>query len=254
MKNFRSETNKITKDNPGVTLALETSGRLGSVAIGKGDKIIAEKEFSGEMKHSAEIFPSILELLEKHDLSAPQITCCCISVGPGSFTGLRIAVTIAKMLSLASECKIVTVDTLDVIAANAIFDESIQRDNISKLAVILDAKRGKFFTGIYNRTAEQNHLLGNWEKQSEDLLSAEQFRQKFTDSQEPVYLLGEGLVYYCSDFETENIKVLDEKYWTPKASNVYRLGAKKAKQQKFTPAVELTPKYIQNPDIKIPKI
>lgn len=258
MKNFQSESNKIAQDQHGITLDLETSGRQGSVAIGKNDEIIAAEEFSAPMKHSAEIFPAIQHLLGEHNLTPSQITCCCVSVGPGSFTGLRIAVTIAKMMSLASQCKIVAVDTLDVIAANAVFDRQIQQQDINTLAVILDAKRGKFFTGIYRRSkkpASQDKLSGNWEKQNDDtILSADEFRQMFADSEEPVYLLGEGLVYYRDDFESENIKILDESYWTPKADNLYKLGVEKAARQQFTPATELVPKYIQNPDIRIPKI
>jgi tRNA threonylcarbamoyladenosine biosynthesis protein TsaB len=258
MKKFQSKDNKITKTQPGITLALETSGRQGSVAIGKGYEMMGEKEFSAPMKHSAEIFPTIQNLLREHNLTPSQIKYCCVSVGPGSFTGLRIAVTIAKMMSLASQCKIVAVDTLDVIAANAVFDQKIQQQDIDTLAVILDAKRGKFFTGIYQRSkkpASEYNLLNNWEKLSEDkILSANQFNQKFADSEISVYLLGEGLVYYRGDFESDNIKVLDERYWRPKAANLYKLGIEKAKQQKFTPAAELVPEYIQNPDIRIPKI
>ena len=104
-------------DNP-LILAIETSGRLGSVALAQGDKLLAESHFSGPMRHSAEIFPAITELLSKFSKKPDQIEQVYISAGPGSFTGLRIAVTFAKTLALANNSKIVAVDTLDCITAN----------------------------------------------------------------------------------------------------------------------------------------
>ena len=110
-------TNTGNFDNP-LILAVETSGRLGSVALAQGDKLLSETSFSGPMRHSAEIFPAITDLLSKFDKKPDQIEQVYISAGPGSFTGLRIAVTFAKTLALANGAKIVAVDTLDVIAAN----------------------------------------------------------------------------------------------------------------------------------------
>ena len=102
-------------DNP-LILAVETSGRLGSVALAQGNKLLSESHFSGPMRQSAEIFPAITDLLSKFSKKPEQIEQVYISVGPGSFTGLRIAVTLAKTLALANGVKIVTIDTLDVIA------------------------------------------------------------------------------------------------------------------------------------------
>src|SRR4030042_3542948 len=76
--------------------------------------------FSAPLTHSAEIFPAIRGLLDRFDLKPDQIENVYISCGPGSFTGLRIATTFAKTMHLAHAAKIVTVDTLDIVAANAI--------------------------------------------------------------------------------------------------------------------------------------
>jgi tRNA threonylcarbamoyladenosine biosynthesis protein TsaB len=104
-------------------LAVETSSRIGSVAIALGEQILAEAAFSGPMRHSAELFPAIRSLLERFSRKPQEIDHIYISVGPGSFTGLRIAVTMAKAMHLANppqRTKIIAVDTRDVIAANAI--------------------------------------------------------------------------------------------------------------------------------------
>ena len=123
-------------------LAIETSGRLGSVAIAIGKQMLAQTAFSGPMRHSSEVFPAISGLLKRFSRKPDDIEHIYISVGPGSFTGLRIAVSIAKTMHLANGVKVIAVDTLDVIAANS--DDYIRREkaSVKKIAVILDAKRG----------------------------------------------------------------------------------------------------------------
>ena len=101
-----------------VSLSVETSSRIGSVAIAIGAKILDETSLSAPLRHSAEIFPAISELLYRFDLAPAQIEHIYISSGPGSFTGLRIAVTFAKTMHLANSAKVVAVNTLDVVAAN----------------------------------------------------------------------------------------------------------------------------------------
>jgi len=99
-------------------LAIETSGRAGSAAIALGQNLLAENTFSGPMRHSAELFGVVCNLLDRFDRKPKDIEHIYISIGPGSFTGLRIAATLAKTMNLANNAKIVAVDTLDVIAAN----------------------------------------------------------------------------------------------------------------------------------------
>ena len=278
-------TNAGNFDNP-LILAIETSGRLGSVALAQGDKLLAESRFSGptrpgvggvdtkevidtptissaieklktpgrsQMRHSAEIFPAITELLNKFSKKPDQIEHVYISVGPGSFTGLRIAVTLAKTLALANNSKIVAVDTLDVIAANVIDfappsplpqlntqNSKLKTDD--RLAVILDAKRGQFFIAVYEKTQGPG-----WKKIFPDcLMAAEEFLARFTDK--PIILIGEGLVFYKDKFAHKNIRVHDEKFWNPSAANVHKLGRWLAKKGQFADPLTLTPNYIRGPD------
>ena len=230
--------------NP-LILAVETSGRLGSVAIAAGRQILAETAFSGPMRHSSEVFPTIFSLLKRFGKEPKQIEHIYISVGPGSFTGLRIAVSIAKIMHLANSTKIVAVDTLDVIAANA--DDYIrqEKDEIEQIAVILDAKRGQFYTAVYQRAAE-----GTWEKIFQDsLMTASQFLDRFVGRAKPVWLLGEGLVYYKDKFRAEGIGFLDERYWNPTAEKVYTLGWKMASAGEFADPLTLQPKYLRKPEV-----
>ncbi len=224
-------------------LAVETSSRIGSVAIAIGKKILEETTFSAPLRHSAEIFPAINTLLNRFSRKPSQIEQVHISIGPGSFTGLRIAATLAKTLHLANNVKIVTADTLDVIAENA-----IQTTTHEKIATITDAKRGRFFIAAYKRNTSD----GIWQKVLTDsLMTASQFLDQFAHSQKSIWLLGDGLLYYKDKFKAEGVHFFDKEYWSPNASNVLLLCWKKALAGQFADPLTLTPNYLLRPEIKI---
>jgi tRNA threonylcarbamoyl adenosine modification protein YeaZ len=290
-------------------LALETSGRMGSVALAQGQQLLGESAFSGptrpgvgaakvkegidvlntssaieregtlasaqpfgeagssrsRMRHSAEVFPAIVGLLSRFGKKPNQIEQVYISVGPGSFTGLRIAVTIAKTMALANQAKIVAVDTLDCIAANVINFAAAESPQFyvgglnpdERLATILDAKRSQFFIAVY----EQSEIRNPKSKIDfplikvlpDSLMTADEFLDRFTDK--PVALIGEGLVYYKDKFirrggfAVPNVRVLDENFWNPSAANVYRLGWQMALQNQFADPLTLSPNYLRGPDV-----
>jgi len=252
------------KDQP-VILAVETSSRKGSVAIAIGEKMLAEKVFSTPLRHSAEIFPAIRDLIDRFDLKPGQIQHVYISGGPGSFTGLRIATTIAKIMQLAHDVKIVSVETLDVVASNVI--NLIQEKTLSvsnhkqpatsaeKVAAILDAKRGQFFIAGYepdkNRQQKKNERV-TWKKVLQDcLMTPSQFLGNFIRDDKEVWLLGDGLLYYKDKFQAGNVHFFDEKDWSPRACKVFLLGRQMALKGQFTDALALAPNYIRKPDVTV---
>ncbi|MGB2806323.1 MAG: tRNA (adenosine(37)-N6)-threonylcarbamoyltransferase complex dimerization subunit type 1 TsaB [Sedimentisphaerales bacterium] len=236
--------------NP-LILAIETSGRLGSVAIAVGRRMLAETAFSGPMRHSSEVFPAICSLLNRFGRKPKDIEHLYISVGPGSFTGLRIAVSIAKTIHLATGVKVIAVDTLDVIAINT--DDYIRQEKggVEKIAVILDAKRSQFYIAVYQRMSDERRTASEriWKKSLPDsLMTASQFLDRFAGKDKPVWLLGEGLVYYADKFKAEGVRFLDEQYWVPRAEKVHMLGWKMASAGQFTDPVTLQPKYLRKPE------
>jgi tRNA threonylcarbamoyladenosine biosynthesis protein TsaB len=221
-------------------LALETSGRTGSVAIAAGSELLAETRFSALMRHSAEVFPAIQSLLERFGKKPCDVEQVYLSIGPGSFTGLRIALTIAKTMNLAVGSKIVALDTLDVIAANA--EDYIAKNpaDIRKIGVILDAKRGQFFAAAYRKNHEK------WEKiLPACLITAGEFLEKLAVDNEPTWLLGEGLVYYKDRFTTTGIEIFPPEIWTPTAGRVHQLGWLLARAGLFADPLMVTPAYLR---------
>jgi tRNA threonylcarbamoyladenosine biosynthesis protein TsaB len=246
-------------------LAVETSSRIGSVAVAFGSGLVSEIRFSEPLMHSAEIFPAIKELLARADRKPNQIDQIYISNGPGSFTGLRIAVTLAKTMHLANAAKVVTVDTLDIIAANVIpltsgssrpaSDDRVLPTDCERIAVIIDAKRGQFFIAVYEcRTDGTRGKQGDaiWKKVVPDsLMSISEFLDRFVDPRKPIWLLGDGLVYYKEKFRADGVSFLDEEHWSPQANKVHLLGLQMALNGQFTDPLTLIPNYLRQPDVTI---
>jgi tRNA threonylcarbamoyladenosine biosynthesis protein TsaB len=226
-----------------LVLSVETSGRRGSVAFGAGERVIAEITFSGVMRHSAELFTSVQALLNQVGKEAEDIEQLYITVGPGSFTGLRIGVTMAKMMSFANDIGILGVSTMDVIAHNASRYIADTKSPIKQIGTILDAKRSQFYISIFERVED------DWVKvQRECLMTASEFTERFGGSNKPLLLLGEGLLHYADQFRTEGINIIDEDYWYPSASSLYFIGRTLAQTGNFADAAALNPFYLREPE------
>ena len=240
--------NKNSRKQP-LIVAVETSGRKGSAALAEGENLLGQSDFSAPMRHSAELLPAIESLLGRFGKSPSQIGQVHISIGPGSFTGLRIAVTFAKTLHLANSAKVVAVKTSDVVVSNMINANAEDKLQCEKLATILDAKRGQFFVAVYSMLNTQHEKI-----LPDCLMTAEQFKERFAGSASPICLLGEGLVYYKEKFQAEGIKHLDQKYWWPQAQNVYKLGWAKALKGEFENPLQLQPFYLRQPQLGMSKL
>jgi tRNA threonylcarbamoyladenosine biosynthesis protein TsaB len=243
--------------NP-VILLVETSSRTGSLAIALGQKIVNQITFSGAMKHSIELFPAMNRLLEQVERKPYQIEQVYISAGPGSFTGLRIAVTLAKMMSFTCEAKIVAVDTLDVIVENVndYLMKDTQKEQIDRIATILDAKRGQFFVAIYQIQHNDDSMQAEGDVKFNKIvpdcvISAADFINNYVKGKKPIWLLGDGLVYHQDKFSVEGVNFLDRKYWSPQAVKVHQLGWNKAVNGEFQDPITLAPLYLCRPQVTI---
>lgn len=132
-------------------LALETSGRAGSVAALEDDQLLAERALDAARGSAATLAPAIRELLTAVDWRPADVQVVAVATGPGSFTGLRIGVMTAKTLAYAIGAEIVGVDTLDVIAWQA-------PRAARPLWTALDAGRDQLFVAHYVAAAAEQPL------------------------------------------------------------------------------------------------
>lgn len=125
-----------------LTLGIETATSVCSVALTENGKIISEKSLLEKNVHSEKIISLIDDVLKGND-SFDRIA---ISIGPGSFTGLRVGLSTAKGLSYASKKPIIPVPTLKALSYNLILYEKVKNVYVLPL---LDARRDEFYWGLY---------------------------------------------------------------------------------------------------------
>ena len=125
-----------------IILAIDTSCDYLSLAISKDGRLAAKLHKKAHRKHSMLLVPSIERLVKRARLKIKDIDCFAVSVGPGSFTGLRIGVATVKGLSYALDTPIVAVSTLDVIARNV-------KNFRGMICPVLDARKSKVYACLY---------------------------------------------------------------------------------------------------------
>lgn len=216
-------------------LALETSGRTGSVALTRDGQLLAEEHFPHGLKHAAEILPMVDRLCRAHQWSPADLDHLYVSAGPGSFTGLRIGITLAKTLAFAMpKLKLVAVPTVRVLVENAPADAN-------HVIIVLDAKRDQIFTARFERTAD-----GWAEREPAHLDSLAAMIER---SPKPVCLLGEGLPFHQKFIPAgADVTLTTEDAWRARASVVAQLGAAMAARGEFTEPDRLLPIYIRKPE------
>lgn len=124
-------------------LSLETTTRLGSIAILRGNEILAEKTGDDKSSQSSKLLSDIGELLQKCGLTLKEIELIAVAVGPGSFTGLRIGLSTAKALAKALTIPIVGVSTLEAAADSYQFE--------GKVCATLPAGKNEFFVQCFKK-------------------------------------------------------------------------------------------------------
>ena len=217
-------------------LAIETSGRMGSVALGTDDGVVASSRLSGNMKHAAELIPAIDELARGQGWPVDSLTDVFVSIGPGSFTGLRIGVTLARTLSWSIGARIVAVPTVDCLARNALAADPLP----THVAVVLDAKRSQIYTAAFDVIA------GRCVKTIDACLADP--RTFLARCPKPLAVIGEGIPYHQQVIDESDAAVLDPSLWPASAENVYHVGIERADTGAFTAGCDLLPLYIRRPE------
>src|SRR5687767_13904803 len=198
-------------------LAIETSGRVGSMAAVLDGSTVAEENFPHGLKHAAEIVPILDRLCRAQGWSPRELDELYVSAGPGSFTGLRIAITLAKTLAFATGVQVVPVPTHRVLALNA-------PTEARNLVIVLDAKRDQIFTARFAREVDAGPWVEHEPPHLDDLSSS------LARTPRPVHLLGEGIPYHSRFIPAGDPSVVltPEESWRARAAAVADVGTRMA--------------------------
>lgn len=143
---------------PDTILLIETATESCSVALSRGDKILAEKYINQPKAHASLLALYIQEILEENALSIHDCAAVAVSEGPGSYTGLRVGVSCAKGLCYGANKPLIAVGTLNCIAQLAIdsLKETATAQTMPDLIVpMIDARRMEVYTALFTPNGEQ---------------------------------------------------------------------------------------------------
>ena len=125
-----------------IWLGIDTSNTPLSVAIVRNGVVLAEENTSMPVNHSLRAMSAISEIFDKVGMTPSDIDAIAVSEGPGSYTGVRIGVTIAKTLAWTLKKPLVGISSIKAIAANALFFNGL-------ICPIVDARRTNVYSGAY---------------------------------------------------------------------------------------------------------
>ncbi|MFE7064997.1 tRNA (adenosine(37)-N6)-threonylcarbamoyltransferase complex dimerization subunit type 1 TsaB [Sutcliffiella sp. NPDC057660] len=123
-------------------LAIDTSSYVLGVAIVEEDRVIGELVTNLNKNHSVRAMPAVDSLMKDCEIKPDTLDRIVVGRGPGSFTGVRIGVTLAKTLAWSLNVPLVGVSSLELLAANGRYFKGV-------ISPIMDARRGQVYTGLY---------------------------------------------------------------------------------------------------------
>lgn len=231
----------IKKIQHPVILALETATLCGSVALVARDRCLTEFSLQTGETHSRRLLTGIDRLLQETGLDWREIDGVAVSLGPGSFTGLRIGLATAKGLVMASGAKLIGVGTLDGLASQ-LFGVG---DTL--ICPLLDARKKEIYCGFY-----RCDVRGRPRLQGEYMVMSP---ERLCDMiKEPVLLLGDGAVFYqdlLRDRLADHFSRAPENLFFPRASAVGLLALEKWQHHEFLDPAGSEPIYIRLSDAEL---
>jgi tRNA threonylcarbamoyladenosine biosynthesis protein TsaB len=217
-----------------LTLAIDTSTKSVSIALLRDSDILSEIFFNLDVNHSLVLLPALDDLLRLSNIQAGEIDLFACTMGPGSFTGLRVGASTIKGLALATGKPIAGVSTLEALAFNIVSPEI-------SICPMLDAKKDQVYTALY-RTG-RNYSLERIE--SERVTDVRIFLQCID---EDVIFVGDGAAKYAgliSEMLPGKSYFASVCHQHIRAAVVGLLGKKKYSEGDILDSVTFAPAYLR---------
>lgn len=221
-------------------LNIETSSKICSVALAHAGEIIFSKESDKEMEHSVNLAPYVDECMDYLHRRGERLEAVAVSMGPGSYTGLRIGLSLAKGLCFSLNLPLIGISTLEILAVKALFRSMDWRGDELFIPMI-DARRMEVYTAAYNSALEA--VL----KPSPLILDEDSYQQ-----------LNDRKLIFIGDAVEKARGVINLKdcHWIeayPKAHDMMVLSEKALREEKFLDIAYSVPEYLKNVHTTTPK-
>lgn len=209
-------------------LAIETTEAIGSLAAMCDGKLLAELKLDARQRSTQSFAPGLKALLQEVGWRPGEVNLVAVTVGPGSFTGLRVGVTAAKTFAYAAGADILGIDTLEAIAAAT-------PEDVELVSTAVDAQRGDVVANSFRRGAD-----GWFEPAgSARLIPAEAWLSGLA----PGTAVSGPILRKLAAQVPKHLRRLDERYWPPTAGHVARLAARYHGAGRRDDVFSLLPRY-----------
>lgn len=222
-------------------LAIDTATLASGVALATADKLVAEIIVQTKKTHSERLMPHIEQLLELGQVPKEKITAIAVSIGPGSFTGLRIGMATAKALAYVWRVPLVGVSTLAALAYACPAPNSL-------LCPLLDAQKGNVYQAVYR--GERGTLI---EVTAPRVIEHQNAIQELVNQPLPVLMLGEGAILFQDAIAAAGtpLELAPPHVILPRAGSVALLGHQLLQQGIQHDAMTLEPLYIRRSEAEV---
>jgi len=212
-------------------LAVETSGLVGGIALADGADLVAEVRLSERLRHARDLVATVRQACDGAGWTPRMIDLVAVSIGPGSFTGLRIAVTFAKVVAWDTGAKVAAVPTLPALAENAPADRT-------RVCTVLDAKRYGLYTSVFERRGGGlAEVLGPTCLAPEDLAAR---------LEAGTFILGRGIA--VAREALGRFDLAPEDLWDARPGAIARQGLALAERGELADPMHLAPVYLRRPE------
>jgi tRNA threonylcarbamoyladenosine biosynthesis protein TsaB len=222
---------RMVQDRVSRILLLETSGRIGQVAVALGDGLRGLQRLDGARRHARDLAPTVRELLRAQGWDPASITATVVSRGPGSYTGLRVGIMSANAFAYATGCQLLAVDTFHAIAEGAPAEMCV-------VEVIADAQQERVYCQVFRRMAANSP----W--QAANSLRIEPLGDWLSQRDSTVTVTGPGLHVYGARLP-DTVRTLSCEFWDPSALAVLRVGNERFRQGIVEDPSRLEPLYLR---------
>lgn len=215
-------------------LGIETATKICSIALTKGEQLLAVEEIGGAFSHAENTTVFIEKVMQQSGKKLAEVDAVAISRGPGSYTGLRIGVSTAKGLCFALNKPLIAVDALQAMALRMAKQTT---DKNLLFCPMIDARRMEVYTAIYNF---KNELV---ESISAKIIDEDSF-SKFLANQKIIFF-GDG-AEKCQTLFAENKNAIFNESVLPSAIEINELALKKLNNKQFEDVAYFEPFYLKD--------
>ena len=223
-------------------LNVETSTDVCSVAISDSGQVIFNKEDHSGPNHAVKLGVYVDEALDFLDSHGLPLEAVAVSCGPGSYTGLRIGVSMAKGICYGRGVKLIAVPTLELMAVPVLLGEHPE-DEDALIVPMLDARRMEVYAEVLDRALKVVRPI------QADIVDADTYKEYL--DQHHVYFFGNGAAKCMETINHPNAHLVEA--IEPLAKNMAPLAEKRFVEGKFEDVAYFVPFYLKDFVAKMPK-